>query len=118
MTTYTFSPINGEPRGINDLGQIVGIDVGADRYSIGFIYNNGVYTTIGYPSATNGTFFNDINNSGVIVGYASGPYLYSYRFLYSAGTFTLLPDNPLAPVGASAWGFRSRRFGVDILSLD
>jgi hypothetical protein len=84
--------LDGEAAGINNAGQVVGGGSGH-----GFIYNNGTYTTLDDPLATNGTFPAGINNTGRIVGTyvdASGEHL----FLYNAGTFYTL-DNPLGVSG-------------------
>ncbi len=73
--------------GINDTGQIVGINT-AFPYQAGFQYENGVFTTLPFPGISR-----DINNVGQIVGQY---YTFSGNraFLYSGGEFTLLPEFP------------------------
>ena len=60
-TTYDFTTIDVPP-GINDAGQIVGgySNGGSGQ---GFVYSNGVYSTISIPSATGTTFAYGINNA-------------------------------------------------------
>lgn len=93
--------LNGHAGGINNAGQVVGSysDTGGTH---GFIYNNGTYTTLDDPLATDGTFATAINDTGQIVGAyynASG----EHGFLYNAGTFYTV-DNPLGVGGTYLTG--------------
>jgi probable HAF family extracellular repeat protein len=81
------------PFGINDRGQIVGFydgprgSQGSDRH--GFLYSNGIYTTIDVPGAIV-TEANGINNAGQIVGQYTANDT-DYGFLYDDGVYTTLP---------------------------
>jgi probable HAF family extracellular repeat protein len=68
-STYTIA------RSINDNGQIVGSYQDSNHAGHGFLYNNGIYTSLS-GAAT------DINSLGQIVGTSIG------GFLYSHGTYT------------------------------
>jgi probable HAF family extracellular repeat protein len=58
-----------QPFGINNLGQIVGEYVDQNGRSHGFLWNNGVFTTIDAPGPVGtSTIAFDINDSGQIVG--------------------------------------------------
>jgi probable HAF family extracellular repeat protein len=77
-----------EPTGLNDNGQVVGDYRGEDGLFHGFLYENGVFTTIDPPfvpgedSAASG-----INNLGQIVG-CYAPCLRGYFFDPDTSTFT------------------------------
>jgi probable HAF family extracellular repeat protein len=68
-------------------------------FGFGFIYSNGVYTTLSDPSSVGGTHVTGINNTGQIIGwYTPGPDLSSgspHGFIYSNGNYTTV-DDPLA----------------------
>jgi probable HAF family extracellular repeat protein len=74
MPIYTYTTLD-DPNvadstrafGINDHGQIVGSYISADHKLHGFLYSNGTYTTLDYPSATVTTAIG-INAAGLIVG--------------------------------------------------
>ena len=79
---------NTEAFGINNLGQIVGLDQITAGYS-GFVYENGQYTDITVPESVS-TEALGINNHGDIVGTytsSSGPQV---GFIYSNGAYTTL----------------------------
>lgn len=54
--------------GINDNGVIVGSYTDSNQKNHGFIYYNGSYATVNYPSATE-TFLTGINDNGQVTGY-------------------------------------------------
>jgi probable HAF family extracellular repeat protein len=101
-------------QGINDSGQIVGYYFAGSFgvYKVhGFVYSNGVYTSIDDPfdgpSTGNqgGTFATGINNAGQIVGYYNS-YLYAptnYGFLETNNLYAPIID-PLATHGTVATG--------------
>jgi uncharacterized membrane protein len=108
MTTYTYTTFDGPgiPTGINDLDQMVGTYSNAsDTY--GFLYSNGVYTTINDPLSTiSDTSAISINNLGQIVGSYSAPSINGAvpnGFLYSNGGYTTI-DDPLGTSGTVATG--------------
>ena len=85
---------------INDSGLVVGTYVDGNG-NHGFLYNNGVYTTLDAPSATNGfgafgfplgTSATAINNSGQVVGDFTDATNVEHGFLYSNGTYLTLTD--------------------------
>jgi probable HAF family extracellular repeat protein len=78
--------------GINDVGQVIGTYTDTAGLSHGFLYSNGIYTSIDDPLAVGGTMATAINASGEIAGgyYDSGDVRRS--FLYSNGTFTDIND--------------------------
>jgi probable HAF family extracellular repeat protein len=118
MSIYTYTTLddpsatNGTvAMGINDWGQIVGYYSVVGLSWHGFIYSNGVYTSIDDPfdgpSTGNlgGTFAGGINASGQIVGYYNS-YLYygpNYGFLETNGVYAPIND-PLATLGTVATG--------------
>ena len=80
--------------GINDSGKIVGyyypaFDPLQTNLANGFLYSNGVYTTIDDPLGTGGTYPKGINNSGQVVGYYIGANGLN-GFLFSDGKYTTL----------------------------
>ena len=114
MTTYAYTNFSGPPGtfggvplGINYTDQIVGSYNDPNGGTFGFVYSNGVYTTIDDPLATsNYTSAIGINNLGQIVG----TYLVSTNigaipngFLYGNGVYTTI-DDPLATGGTIAAG--------------
>jgi probable HAF family extracellular repeat protein len=79
---------NGDPLGINDAGQIVGSYFDSANAEHGFLYVNGIYTTIDAPGGVF-TAASAINNSGQIVGrFCDGPVCHGY--LDANGTFTTI----------------------------
>jgi probable HAF family extracellular repeat protein len=96
-------------QGINALGQVVGYDfvgsgLGSGR---GFLYSNGVYTTLKDPSASGDTYAYGINNSAQIVGfYDVGVPTQSRGFLYSGGVYITLQD-PSATGSTYAFGINN-----------
>jgi len=82
------------PNDINNRGQIVGSYVIAGSKSLGFLYSDGVYTTL---SLGTNTVALGINDAGQIVGtYVDDTG--AHGFLYSGGTYTTL-DDPLTISG-------------------
>jgi len=90
--------------GINNLGQIVGVDNTPGEWDHGFIYDGKTFTTLNYPGTTasadryyGGTSAQSLNDSGLIVGGRGRTYLgVPYGFKYSAGTFAAMPSQPCA----------------------
>jgi uncharacterized membrane protein len=88
--------IDAAPWAINSTGAMVGVALNAtETAAIGWLLQNGVYTTINYPGAPF-TVPTAINDNGDIVGYYcagtyddcnnfASPYI---GFLYSGGTYT------------------------------
>jgi probable HAF family extracellular repeat protein len=96
--------------GINSLGQFVGAYADSNTVGHGFLYSNGIWTTLDDPSAGTssgqGTLANGINASDQIAGTyidSSGNY---HGFLYSKGTWTTL-DDPSAVGNTSATGINA-----------
>jgi hypothetical protein len=73
FTRITYGGMVAFPTDINDAGQIVGLflDPSTNR-EMGFLDDNGVFTTIDYPGSTN-TYVKAISNTGTIVGQYTGP---------------------------------------------
>jgi uncharacterized membrane protein len=69
-------------KGINDLGQIVGI-----AGNNGFLDTGGVFSTIAFPGATFTDAFG-INDAGQIVGTYFDSSLHAHGFVDSGGTYT------------------------------
>ena len=91
---------------ISPNGQVAGYAAYGPPFTIGFIYNNGLFTI---PIAQSGGVFEDINSSGQVVGYTdtiliygADPFAYGV-FLYSADVFTgiltLLPTSNASGLG-------------------
>jgi probable HAF family extracellular repeat protein len=78
------------PRGINDLGQVVGWQLSASGGSQGFLYSNGNYTAFSAPLGTS-TYAQGINDLGQIVGYYRNSAGGLDTFLYDRGSYTTLP---------------------------
>jgi probable HAF family extracellular repeat protein len=100
-TTLSISGFATEANGINDFGEVVGFyqDSSVGK-SFGFLYDNGKYTTLAFPGATN-TEANDINNLGEVIGYYdnnSG----EHGFSYFNGVYTNLPG--IIPYGINDFG--------------
>ena len=71
------------PQGINDSGVIVGTYADESNNSRGFIFYNGQWATLDYPSASLiYTEVYGISNAGVIVGLGQ-----NHAFMYANGTF-------------------------------
>jgi probable HAF family extracellular repeat protein len=106
--SYTFTTIDAgydtQISGINDSGQMVGT-VGGWPNLTGFIYSNGVFSTISAPGATQGTEAYGISNSGQIVGGWEANWV-SQSFIYNGGSYASL-NNPLAANQTTAMGINS-----------
>jgi hypothetical protein len=90
-TSYTIvtapEEADGEGKGINDSGQIVGFTAGANPQ--GFLSSGGSLTPISVPGALDTKPF-DINNAGQIVGSNVLAFNGTQGFLYSGGHFTTI----------------------------
>ena len=100
---------NGVVNGMNDLDQVVGwYDNGAGGPMHGYLWQDGLSTTIDYPGATQ-TILDDINNSGVILGVAiastGAPFLFLAEPLDAPEPATLV----LIGVALLAMGWKLRR---------
>jgi uncharacterized membrane protein len=74
--------ISTTPTGMNNRGEIVGTYQDPTTFKVhGFLYDNGKFTTIDEPNATNGTYPEDINDKGQIVGFYYGSNADSHGFL-------------------------------------
>jgi probable HAF family extracellular repeat protein len=90
--------------GINDSGQIVGNYQDSNGKFHGFLYSNGIWTTLDDPSAgAEGTLAQGINDFGQIVGYYFDSSGVEHGFIYSSGTWITL-DDPAAVNGTAAYG--------------
>ena len=85
--------------GINDGGDVVG----SYNNAHGFLYQNGIYTTIDAPLGVNGTIAADINDSGQIVGWYTDAGNKAHGFVDIAGVFTTI-DDPLGVNGTYVRG--------------
>jgi probable HAF family extracellular repeat protein len=84
--------------GINAAGKVVG-SFSDDTGQHGFIYANGVYTTVNHPSAVYGTVLNGINGNNAVVGtYIGQDGVITRGFLLDGTNYTPL-DNPSATDG-------------------
>jgi probable HAF family extracellular repeat protein len=93
--SYTTLPnVPGSPLGINDAGQIVGgYSPSPSGPLAGFIYSQGVYTTLSDPAAVWDTQARGINNAGEVMGWYIGSGGLAHGFIYSNGNYTNI-DNP------------------------
>jgi probable HAF family extracellular repeat protein len=108
---YTFTTLDDPlgvstvDSGINDSSQIVG-SYGDSNGGGGFLYSNGIWTTLDDPSASGGTVPIGINASGQIVGdyidYIGSSGTQQHGFLYSNGTWTTLGDPSASGEGTVA----------------
>ena len=89
--------------GINNKGNIVGYYFDNSDRGKGFIFSNGIYTTLDDPLGINGTFALGINNKDEIVGYYLDSLNRQNGFLFSNGKYTTL-DDPLGVNGTYATG--------------
>ena len=97
--------------GINDAGEIVGYYVDSNGDAHGFLYSNGVYTTLNEPSTSSSnpeTFATGINNAGEIVGYYVDSSGVTHGFLYGGGSqdttdanYYALADDNIEGAGSS-----------------
>lgn len=104
-TNYTYKTIDPPAGGrflsakaINDRGQVVGSYYGSDNNTHGFIYANGLLTTLDIPiTLGDNTFLTGINSNGQVVGsyYQKADPYYRHGILYSNGTFTTV-DRPIS----------------------
>jgi hypothetical protein len=90
------------PFGINDSGVIVGFysaTLPPHEIEHGFVYHNGHWATLDYPSSTRHTVLNGIDNAGVIVGGLVAGGFFKGSFIYENGTFknVSLPNNSTCP---------------------
>ncbi len=87
---------------INSAGQIVGSYIDGSGNTNGFLYNNGTWTTLDYPSAASTTAYG-INASGEIIGTYTDSSGNVYGFLYNNGVWTTIND-PSGTAGTSPFG--------------
>jgi hypothetical protein len=81
--------------GINDNGTIVGtyrVGIFPNEQRHGFIYHNGEWATLDYPSSTRQTMLVGISNSGLIVGTTIHGNVFEGSFLYQNGVFKVIPN--------------------------
>ena len=77
--------------GINDSGSIVGYYTQGDQTS-GFLYQNGVFTTVAGPAGSTDSTLRGISNTGLIVGNfaTADKNLLQQTFLFDGSTYTVL----------------------------
>ena len=93
------------PTGINNEGQVVGYFYNSSGKH-GFLYSNGVYTTLDDPLGTN-TALQGINDLGQIIGSYDDTNSTLQGFLYSNGVYTTLTGpsgGPFVPSGINDSG--------------
>ena len=76
--------------GINDHGSIVGwysVTLPPNEQRHGFIYHNGQWATLDYPSNTVQTSLTGIDNANVIIGETSAGGTFQFSFIYENGAF-------------------------------
>ena len=88
--------------GINDSGVIVGgysTTLAPEAHLHGFVYHNGQWATLDYPSSTLQTDLLGIDNAGVIIGETSAGGFFKFSFIYDNGAFkkVALPNNSHLP---------------------
>jgi probable HAF family extracellular repeat protein len=95
-------------QGINNSGQIVGWYQDQTNGLVrGFLFSDGTYTWIDYPTALTGTAATGINDCGQIVGwYYDNMYGTTHSFLFSDGTYTTI-DPPAALSRTDATGINN-----------
>jgi uncharacterized membrane protein len=81
-----------EAHHIKDRGDVVGIYIGDDGFTHGFLLRKGVLTTLDFPAASD-TYAFGINESGTVAGFwdildSSGNPLVSHGFTWNNGNFT------------------------------
>jgi uncharacterized membrane protein len=75
--------------GINNSGQIVGSYNGTENLTArGYVYSNGIYTPVDYPTAASGTTAYGINNAGQIVGMYYDSKSYHNGFLLTGNDYS------------------------------
>ncbi len=89
-TLYGFA--GTQAMGINSSGEVVGYYSAANSAFEGFLYNNGVYTTLSDPSYPASTAPFAINDSGVIAGEIFLSPTDTEGFVLSGGVYTILQD--------------------------
>jgi uncharacterized membrane protein len=80
------------PQGLNNQGTIVGTLRVPNQPNKGFVFKDGVYTTVTVPGAEVNIW--DINDNGDAVGEADFSIDVAYSFLYRNGVITPIPDHP------------------------
>jgi probable HAF family extracellular repeat protein len=108
-TTTNFEGVAGtQLNDINNNGAISGFYVDANGNTNGFVYQNGVFTTVDDPLGTNGTYICGINDLGQVVGF----YVDS-SFNFQAFVATPIPEpsclSLLAVAATAAAGWRLRK---------
>ena len=91
--------------GINNSGEIVGVNYVGNNEAEGFLYGNGIYTNLNDGLAgEGGTYSFAINNSGQVLGDYYDANDDVHGFIYNSnGTYTDITD-PLAAESASGGG--------------
>ncbi len=105
---FSLIPNGGRPFSIDNLGQIAGMYI-VEPLSYGFVYANGIFTTLNDPNAVNGTYPQGINDEGQVVGWYLDGLDQQHDFLA-----TPAPESPALPLGLGLVGLcqavrRSRR---------
>jgi hypothetical protein len=83
--------------GINDHGTIIGwysATLPPNEQRHGFIYHNGQWATLDYPSNTIQTSLTGIDNANMIIGETDAGGFFQFSFIYANGTFKKVAPLP------------------------
>lgn len=106
VTTIYDDDDSTSPLGINDSDQVVGIYLSDDIIPEGFLWNNGIFTTINVPGADS-TIASGINDQGEIVGSYEVGDGFQNGFADIGGVFTTI-DDPFASYGTIVTGVNNK----------
>ena len=96
------------PQAISDIGVIVGTYDVFSPMTHGFVFANGTYKKLDYPTTNVSTYLYDVNGSGEIVGdylvNTSGTF--AQGFIYKNGTFKTV--NYPGATNTQVWGLSNK----------
>ncbi len=95
------------PRGINEVGQIVGYYL-TDQGALAFLYSNGKMISLGTLDGGESSSARDINDKGQVVGNSNTETIYNQAFLYTDGVMVGLET----PDGFSSNAYAINNSGV------
>jgi probable HAF family extracellular repeat protein len=109
-----FTVYGTQANAINNLGDVAGIYGDPNGLTHGFVYQNGVYTTVDDPFGVYGTYIYGINDKGQLAGFYVDASFNSQAFIATAavpepGSLTLAAAAGLAAAG---WRFKRTRPGT------